>query len=341
MTGLRKIYIAFVVALSLGCVTANAQEIEHTQYYLNLPGVNPAFTGIEEYVDTRVSYRQGWNDFAVKNNYSFVSAYGPLGNIRRAALTNNSLRLSDPTAYSDTQVKKKLLRKHGVGGMIANRNFGPYTSTAVSINYAYHLPVSRTVMMSFGTKMGYAAQRLSLNNLTVRDDVNDLFYQQLINSNQGNSGNYFMDFGYALYSSKFYFGVSASNLVSSRVSGSGLLDIRQTTWYRAQASLLSAKLGKDFHFSPGVQVIYGKNYDLIWGVNARLRYKDILYAGGGYTVATPKLSMMFGVRVTPRLSLNYSHDKYLSDLNNFSVSVNELVLGLVLVNKFNLKSITW
>src|ERR1043165_84242 len=134
MTGVRRIYFAFVAALSLGCVAANAQEIEQTQYYLNLPGVNPAFTGIEEYVDTRVSYRQGWNDFAVKNNYSFVSAYGPLGNIRRAALTNNSLRLSDPTAYSNTQVKKKLLRKHGVGGMIANRNFGPYTSTAVSIN---------------------------------------------------------------------------------------------------------------------------------------------------------------------------------------------------------------
>jgi type IX secretion system PorP/SprF family membrane protein len=270
-----------------------------------------------------------------------VSAYGPLGNISRAALTNNSLRLSDPAAFKDTQNKKKLLRKHGVGGMISNRNFGPYQSTAFSVNYAYHLPVSSTVMMSFGTKAGYAAQRLALNNLTVRDDVNDLFYQQLINSNQGNSGNYFMDFGYALYSSKFYLGVSASNLVSSRVSGSGLLDIKQTTWYRAQASILSARLGKDLTFSPGVQVIYARNYDLIWGVNARLRYKDLLYAGAGYTVATPKFSMMFGLRITPGLSLNYSHDKYLSDLNNFSVSVNELVLAIILANKFNLKSTTW
>lgn len=340
MIAMTKRLLMSVICL-LVCSQAFAQEIEHTQYYLNLPGINPAFTGIEEYVDTRLSYRQGWNDFSLKNNYNFVSAYGPLGNISRAALTNNSLRISDPSGFSETQAEKKLLRKHGVGGMISNRNFGPYTSTNVSINYAYHLPISRNLMMSFGTKMGYAAQRLSLNNLTVRDDVNDMFYQQLMSSNQGNSGNFFMDFGYALYSKKFYAGISAANLVSSRVNGDGMLDIRQTTWYRMQASILSARLGNDLSVSPGVQVIYSKDYDVIWGANLRLRYKDIIYVGGGYTASTPKLSMMVGLRVTPRLNINYSHDKYLSDLNNFSVSVNELVLGIVLVNKFNIRSITW
>jgi hypothetical protein len=100
---LVKYYIIAVVFVAAGKLSA--QELDHTQYYLNLPGVNPGFTGYEDYVDTRFSFRQGWNDFTVKNNYSFASAYTSLNNSVRTALTTNTLRLSNPEAFKQVQTE--------------------------------------------------------------------------------------------------------------------------------------------------------------------------------------------------------------------------------------------
>lgn len=335
-----RISLLLVVALATG-TSLHAQEIDHTQYYLNLPGINPGFTGIEDYLDTRLSFRQGWNDFAVKNNYMFVSAYGALNNAGRGALTNNTLRISDPEAFRNIQSENKLLRKHGVGGMITSRAFGPYESTTINLNYAYHLPVSRDLMMSFGTKIGYASQRIAFQGLTVRDDVNDAFYQQIMRSNEGNSGNYIMDFGYVLYSSKFILGISSANIVSTQINSKELADIQLKAKFSAQFALTSVALGEDFSLSPGARITYADGYDLIWSLNSRIRFRNLLYAGLGYTNSSPKLSLLFGLRASDRLSINYAYDKYLSDLNNFNVNVHEITIGMSLFNTYRTSSKLW
>src|SRR5882757_6755627 len=76
-----------------------AQEIDYTQYYLNLAGVNAGFTGMEDYLDLKMAYRQGGNAFGVKNNNVFVSAYGALGASRRLSIKRNSLRISNYDAF--------------------------------------------------------------------------------------------------------------------------------------------------------------------------------------------------------------------------------------------------
>ncbi len=338
---MRTIRTIFTVALISIAYSASAQELDHTQYYLNLPGINAGFTGIEDYMDTRFSFRQGWNDFAVKNNYTFVSAYGALNNVSRNALTNNTLRLSNPEAFRQLQDDRKLLRKHGVGGMITSRALGPYEATTLNLNYAYHLPITPRLNMSFGSRVAYNSQRIDFTGYTVRDAVNDTFYQQIMSSNQGNAGSFLLDFGYVLYSSNFYLGLSSNGLVSSHVTGTSVVEVEQVRRVSLQGALTSLPLGSSLAFSPAFRATYAQGYDLVWSANGRLLIKNVVYVGGGYTNSSPKLSLLFGLNLNGRFSINYSYDKYLSDLNNFNVNVHELVIGAALFNRYNAATRLW
>lgn len=333
--------IIFTVTLLAVFSFASAQELDHTQYYLNLPGINAGFTGIEDYMDTRFSFRQGWNDFAVKNNYTFVSAYGALNNSARNALTNNTLRLSNPEAFRQLQDERRLLRKHGIGGMITSRDLGPYAATTLNLNYAYHLPISSKLRMSFGSRVAYNSQRIDFTGYVVRDAVNDTFYQQIMSSKQGNAGSVLLDFGYVLYSSKFYLGVSSNGLVSTHVSGNSIVEAEQVRRISAQGALTSLPLGANLAFSPAFRLTYASGYDLVWSANGRLMIKNLVYFGAGYTNSSPKLSLLFGLNVNGRFSVNYSYDKYLSELNNFNVNVHEVVIGAALFNRYNAATRLW
>jgi type IX secretion system PorP/SprF family membrane protein len=332
----------YIVAFFL-VATANlfAQELDHTQYYLNLPGINAGFTGIEDYVDTRFSFRQGWNDFTVKNNYTFASAYGTLNNFARTALTNNTLRLSNPEAFKQIQNEKKLLRKHGVGGMITSRALGPYKATTINANYAYHLPITSKLNMSFGSRIGYSSQRIDFTGYVVRDQVNDAFYQQIMASSQGNSGSFLMDFGYVLYSSKFYAGLSSNGLISTHITGTSLVELEQARRISLQGALTSMRLNSSITFSPAMRLTYAKGYSTILSLNGRFMIKNLVYVGAGYTNSSPKLSLLFGLNLNGRFSVNYSYDKYLSNLNNFNVNVHELVIGAALFNRYNAANRLW
>src|SRR6267378_1612907 len=108
-------------ALLLLSAHGQAQEIDYTQYYLNLAGVNAGFTGMEDYMDLKMAYRIGGNDFGVKNNNVFVSAYGALGASKQIALKRNSLRISNLQAFEEHLSDRRWRRRHGIGGMVTSR----------------------------------------------------------------------------------------------------------------------------------------------------------------------------------------------------------------------------
>ena len=120
-----------------------AQEINYTQYYLNLAGVNSGFTGIEDYLDVKMGVRQGWNNFGEKSSNVYLSIYGTIKNSNLSPLKNSSLRLSNPEYVKRIVSDKALRRKQGIGGMVTSKDLGLYKSTSLIANYAYHLPVSK------------------------------------------------------------------------------------------------------------------------------------------------------------------------------------------------------
>lgn len=319
--------------------TVHAQEVEYTQYYLNLAGVNSGFTGIEDYVDVKVGVRQGWNNFGEKSSNVFLSAYGTIKNSNLSPLKNSSLRLSNPDYVNKILSNKELRRKQGIGGMIRSYDVGLYKSTRVIANYAYHLPISKKLNWSLGATMGFVNQKVNFTGYTVRDEINDAFYQQLIRAKQGSENLVIADFGSAVYSNNFYLGVSSTNLLLKQVGGFNLLDSDQPVRYSIQTAG-NIRLSNDLLFNPGLKIVSTSGYDLNWTVNSRFRYKDLIYAGMAYE-GNVKVSALFGLYINNTYSINYAYDKYLSALNNFNVSVHEVVIGIALVNRYGLKPKFW
>lgn len=311
---------------------AAAQDVAFTQYYLNLAGVNPGFTGAEDYLDLKVAFRQGWNDFGVKNDNLFISAYGTLGSSRRLSVKRNALRISNVTAYESARNDNKIRRRHGLGAMMTSRNVGPYAASVASLNYAYHLPISPTLMLSLGTKIGYGSQRIDFSGYTVRDQVNDAFYQQLIHSNQGNQNTLLLDFGSVLYSNRFYVAISSGNLVTKNVNGNGLLNVGNKRQYMLQGGY-NAKIGEEWVLNTGLKFTEAYDASLNWSLNSRVRYKQLIYVGAAYDHVS-KISLLFGLSANGNFTLNYSYDHYLSNPGSLNVSVHELILGIAMFNKF-------
>ncbi len=333
----RLTFIVTVVSV-IASTSLLAQENDYTQYYANMPAVNPGFTGMEDYLDLRFGVREGWNNFGIKNNNLFLSAYGALNSKSRSGKRNNSLRISNPQLLDEIQRDKKFRRRHGIGGMITSRTVDPYKSNAASLNYAYHLPLSNKFNFSLGAKLGYTNQRIDFMGLTVRDDVNDSFYNSLKSAGQGTQNTLMADFGSVLYSKRFFLGLSSSGLVAKNLNGNQLFNLSEASRYRLQtggAFFISPEL----ELSPGAIVTYREGYDLLWAVNTRIRFKELINIGAAYEVNS-KISILFGV-ATNSLTFNYSYDMYTSELNNFNVNTHEIVLGLMLFNKFKLRPNFW
>ena len=326
-------------ALFLSVRSAHGQEIDFTQYYLNLGGVNAGFTGMEDYVDLKLAYRQGGNDFGVKNSNVFVSAYGALGAASQQSLKRNSLRISNMDAFEKLQTNRSFRRRQGIGGMLTSRTVGPYTSVSINGNYAYHLPISPKLNVSLGTRVAYGSQRVDFNGYTVRDPVNDVFYQQLIQSNPGNQSFVTLDFGAVLYSNHFYLGLSSSNLGIKSLSGEPQLSVKNKRQFSLQTGAV-LPVGTSLSLNTGVKLTQAEGYDLMWPVNSRLRYKELVYLGAGYNGGS-KMSLLFGLAVNSKLAVNYAYDHYFTGLSSLNVNVHEVVVGISMFNTYESKSRLW
>lgn len=93
-----KVFVKHVLIFSLlfaGAYRVLAQEDDYTQYYLNLPAMNAAYTGMDDYLNVNTGVREGWNNFGVENSNLYLSAYGTLNSASRSGRRNNSLRTSN------------------------------------------------------------------------------------------------------------------------------------------------------------------------------------------------------------------------------------------------------
>src|SRR5476651_557563 len=75
---MKKIY--FVVLLMIVCGRVRGQQLpQYTQYIFNPLLVNPAVSGIENYVDVKAGYRSQWTGLQGAPVTSYFTINAPLG----------------------------------------------------------------------------------------------------------------------------------------------------------------------------------------------------------------------------------------------------------------------
>lgn len=327
-----------IIPLLLIAVTASAQQYyNYTQYNRNVITYNPAFTGIEGYLDINGSWRKQWVGQTGNPEVFSLSAHGRLREDSRDRKTPPySLRISDPDRYNDlaSDTTWRENSPHAIGGyMIADRY--EVNDYSLFLTYAYHLRVSSDWTLAAGAAIG--AENTQLPDYLVRDQGDP----RLTALRDNGETRFDFNLGLTFYSRRFFIGYGATQL-----SRKSLFDVQGETLDGTtfSSTLLSMKvhhmvnLGYRIRVAPTVEVYPNAQLRYVDGapvsVDATLkgRFADVLMAGltlrfdGNDNVAG---AGMVGFTLD-KWNFGYSYDYPFNDLKYTSAGSHEISVGLSL-----------
>ncbi len=323
--------IRFLFILLLGFQVYGQQVPQYSQYMRNQYMVNPASTGMYDFLDISIGGRTQWVGFdnAPRTAFFYVATPLPL-KPKNKGTAKYSSRSRRTYFYKSPKVSTGK-PKHAVGGHGLIDQYGAFQRINISGTYAFHLPLSRDFNLSFGTNIGLSnhtfikerAQTLNLITGSGTDNVYDQF------ANSGDMNILDIGAGFYLYSRDLFFGISGEQLTEDLVQfGSGTNTFFNTRIHFRGILGYTFNMNRDWEVTPSVLFKYlpSKFYSLDF--NAIFEYKQWLWLGLGYRVEDA-VAGMFGVNINDQFKLGYSYDYTISTLNNVSSGSHELVLGFM------------
>lgn len=312
-----------------------------SQYFQVAPVINPAFTGINNFLDVKINYRSQWSGFsdAPKSNYIGINGY--LQKETQQAYKQYALRTSYPyiiDSLGQDGISLGEQLRHGIGGNIVFDTQGPFKQSSGYINYALHIPISRNTKISIGLSGSINNQRIDLDKIILQNPDDDDLYQALIASG-GRSTYLGLTPGIAFYSDRIYLSYAAHNAVYSVLSSDEILSEFSTLKHNIMVGY-KIPLNTDAYLLPSFLLSQSDEISSQWDVNLKLLIKERTWAGLSYR-NSGALVFMAGVYFNNLFNLSYSYDYVTSDLNNYTNGSHELVLGLMLFKKDTKAPFLW
>ena len=329
--------INLIILLCWATVSVFGQGHEGNQYYIDLAGRNPAFTGIDNLLDVQLRYRKMWSQFGSNPSIVGLSVYGKLGKSGSGVYRNNSFRGSDPNIYPTKS--SFISRKHGLGLVVNSFKLNGYDRKSLNVNYAYHIPVQSRWAISLGASVNYLTERFNVEDLTVRDPINDLFYQSVMANGTGTVASYSLAFGGALYSENFFLGLGGNTLMGNDLSNQGVTPVPA----KPEFYLISGrtfKVNSIITVQPTIHVSYNELHAEKMAAGIRVRYKTLISAGLHYEHGQ-KISYLLGLNVQSKLRVYYAYDQFVNDLKELRVGNHEVIIRIPFLNQHSLNTYTW
>lgn len=308
-----------------------------SQYFQVAPAINPALTGMDDFLDIKINYRSQWSGFNDSPSTNYFGINGSLKKKSQQAYKEYALRISNPEILDSlsnitNSFSSKL--KHGLGGFVVFDQQGPFEQITGFINYAIHIPIGYKTKLSIGVSGGLVNNRINYEKITLADPDNDEYYQQLLA--QGGKNSYFdLNPGLAIYSDKWFISYSAHKAVRKALSTDEILDYDNSINHNMLLGL-KFNLGLKSRLIPSVYYSYTNDYDNFWEANVRTIINEKPWFGVSYR-SNKTLVFMAGVFVNNLINISYSYDYVMSGLNNYTNGSHEIHFGLML-NKKDLKS---
>ncbi|WKN43605.1 PorP/SprF family type IX secretion system membrane protein [Tunicatimonas pelagia] len=341
----RFYYIVSLIVVTgwlLVAQSASAQQLFRlTQYFQNPIVINPATTGIEGFMDVKIGYRQQWSGLDGAPETYYISAHAPLRtNSSSTGLRHNALRISDPSLYDQFDGNTRYGAsnvKHGLGGYITSDNQGIFAQTSGFMSYASHLPLGNQLRLAIGVSAGVTNQQIDISRVTVIEP-NDPTYLAYRNQ-QGQSTNFDLNAGMFLYSDRFYVGYSAARIFQNNLYNDSEIAAQQQLTHFGMLGL-RLNLSTALMLYPGVYIGYDGANPVTYDVGARVKLKDIVWAGLSYR-NTSTIAGMAGIQINNTFNVSYSYDYGFSGINNLQSGIHEITLGLVLFNSRQVAPYLW
>ena len=245
---------------------------------------------------------------------------------------NPGIRTSGGTK-SNPEIKTGKL-KHTVGGQLLADQYGAFRKLSFSGTYALHLPLSKSMNLSFGLKLGLSSNNFLTDKAQVLNVVNtalnysDPTYTNFL-SNQSSKQILDIGSGLYLYGKGFFIGVSADQLTRDLVEfGSGTANFNPQIHYQVITGY-KIKAGENWSITPSVLAKYMNPAPISIDANLQAEYNEWLWFGLGYRHTDAVIGML-GMNISERFKFGYSYDFSLSKFNNFTSGGHELTLGIML-----------
>lgn len=307
------------------------QVPQYSQYLRNQFMVNPGAAGVYDFVDITMSGRMQWAGFGDEPKTAYLSVTSPLTKKVKTKY-NPALRISNgPVRNPEINTGKF---KHAVGGQFVADQYGAFRRMQLAGTYALHLPVSKNVNLSFGTRLGlsnnsFLEDRAQVLNIVDQSQgYTDGTYNSFV-SNQ--SSKYIMDLGMGLYlySKKFFVGISADHLTKDMVEfGAGTANFNTKMHFNATAGI-KLPLNDNLTITPALLAKMMSPAPLTIEGSLQLEYKEWLWIGASYRHKDAVVGMV-GLNISERFKFGYSYDFSINRFKGLSSGGHEIVLGLML-----------
>lgn len=331
---MNKYLLAFFLLFSFRAFTQ--QKPQYTQYIFNQYLLNPALSGIENYVDVKAGYRKQWAGINDAPQTTFVSAHWALGDkqLWSNALTAFPEDTGNPMDRNYMQNYMSSPSHHGVGVTAVLDKIGPLKRLDANVTYAYHLQLSNNFNLSAGVAAGLSSISLDINSLVFENVYEPSLNRAIVNQLRPD-----LSIGLWLYGSRVFAGVSAQQILAQKLSfsGDGVYNQGKSVPHFFVTTGYKFFVDEDIAVIPSIMVKYVQPAPVSIDLNAKMAFKDKVWIGGSYR-KNDSFSAMAGFNVGKMLNLTYAYDFTTSDLNQVSNGSHEIVLGLLLNNIYKVPS---
>lgn len=318
-------------ALAIFCVIftfTNAQQVpQYSQYMKNPYLINPGAAGQQNYIDITAGGRLQWLGFsdAPKTMYIFGSTVlGPKRSKYNPSVKVNYGAVRNPQAIYNAQ------KKHAMGGSLIVDQYGAFQYIKATATYAFHLPVTDKMYLSFGANVGFSnrsflkSRAQTLNSFTgVGTDVTYDTY-----ASQGDLNMLDVGVGLYLYSNNLYIGVTGDQLTKDYVRFGNGSNIDPRMHFNVVAGY-KFNLGNTMTLTPSVLAKYIKPSPLSIEGSLLFEWKERVWFGASYRYQDAVVAFV-GMNITNMLKFGYSFDFSTSRFNKHSFGGHELNIGLML-----------
>lgn len=324
----------FILLLLYGLSSFAQQKPHYTQYILNQYIINPALSGIENYTDIKLSHRHQWAGLNGAPVTTYVTVHTPIGKQDyRTTATSFDMPGENPRGKAYWEDYTAAAPHHGVGLQVVNDVTGPLSNLSAFATYAYHIGLGPRTSLSAGfgagiNRLGLDAAKLQFANTSVDPAV--------YNSKVINTVKFDVTAGLYLYSADYFVGLSAQQIVPSRLDfsnnaittreGKTVPHLFLTTGYRFLVS-------DDVNVIPSLLLKYVQPLPLQAEATVKVQYRDQVWLGASYR-QNDGVAGMAGLRISNTFHVGYAYDYTTSKLNNYSRGSHELLVGLILGNKY-------
>jgi type IX secretion system PorP/SprF family membrane protein len=330
----RKLLISLASFCLLGGASFAQQRPHYTQYVLNNYIINPAVAGIENYVDAKISHRHQWVGLQDAPVTTYVTIHGPLrkSDYERETPTTFHAAGENPRGRAYWNEYTKAEPHHGVGFTMLNDRTGPLNRFAVYGTYAYHQGISARTTISGGISAG--VQNMTLNASKLLFDVP--VDPAVAGSGYLNRLSPDVSAGVFLYSSDYYLGIAAQQIIPSKLKFSADTlkvsngKIVPHLFFQAGYRMF---LSDDISLLPSAVIKYVSPIPVGFDVNLKLQYQDLVWVGASYR-HQDSYAGMIGLNINSAINIGYSYDVTTSRLNTVSNNSHEIVVGFLLGNRY-------